>query len=94
MVTTNEIASITILLHFQKGNELVNQIIPFKVFRKEEQYKAIPLISPEERKHTGLSEELCFSFNQNRIVTEVETNAAGVNAINNIAGELRLLRIV
>lgn len=94
MLITNEIASITVLLPFQKGNELVNQIIPFKVFKQEEQYKAIPLLSAEERKSTGLSEELCFTFNQNRIVTKAETNAAGVNAINNIAGELRLLRIV
>ena len=94
MLITNEIASITILLPFQKGNELVNQIIPFKVFRQEEKYKAIPLISLEDRKDTGLSEELCFTLRQNRIVADAETNAAGINAINNIAGELRLLHIV
>jgi len=94
MLITNEIASITILLPFQQGNELVNQIIPFKIFKQEEQYKAIPLISSEERQNTGLSEELCFTFLKNRIVAEAETNAAGVNAINNIAGELRLLHIV
>ena len=94
MLITNEIASITILLPFQKGKEVVNQIIPFKVFRQEKQYKAIPLITSEERKSAGLSDELSFTFKQNRIIAEPETNEASLMAINNIASELRLLRIV
>lgn len=94
MLITNEIASITILLPFQKGKEMVNQVIPFKVFRQEQQYKAIPLITSEERKSTGLSDELSFTFKQNKIIAEPETNEASLMTINNIASELKLLRIV
>lgn len=94
MLVTNEIASITILVPYQKGNETVNQIIPFKVFRQQQYYKAIPLISAEERKMTGLSEELSFRFAEHRIIPEAETNEINLDAISNIASELRMLRIV
>jgi hypothetical protein len=94
MVITNEIASITILVPYQKGNEIINQIIPFKVFKKQQQFKAIPLISDEERKMTGLSAEISFRFNENRIIPGAETNKISLDAINSIASELRMLRIV
>ena len=94
MLVTSEIASITILVPYKKGDETVNQIIPFKVFRNEQRYKAIPLISNEERKLSGLSHELSFRFEENRIIPETETTEANMNAINNIARELRMLRIV
>lgn len=94
MLITNGIASISVLLPFKNGKDVVNQIIPFKVFRDEKQYKAIPLITSGERKSAGLSEELIFTFHQNSIVAKAATNEAGVNAINNIASELKMLRII
>jgi hypothetical protein len=94
MSVINEIASITILVPCRRGNEIINEIIPFKVFRQQQHYKAIPLISAEEREKTGLSSELSFRFIENRIVPEEKANDATLYAINNIAGELRMLRIV
>ena len=94
MLVTNEIASITILVPYRRGNEIINQIIPFKVFREHQRYKAIPLISTEERIITGLSEELSFRFIENKIIPDAEVNEANGNAMNNIANELRMLRIV
>jgi hypothetical protein len=94
MLVTNEIASITILVPYQRGNEIINQIIPFKVFRQQHRYKAIPLITTEERKLTGHPAELSFRFIEHRIIPEVETSEANLNAINNIASELKMLRIV
>lgn len=94
MLVTNEIASITILAPYQRGNEIISQIIPIKIFRKDQHYKAIPLISAEERKLTGLSEEFSFRFIGHRIIPEAKTSESDVNAINNIASELRMLRIV
>jgi len=94
MIVTNEIASITILVASKRGNETINQIIPFKVFRQQQHYKAIPLISAEERELIGLSAELSFRFVENRIIPEAKANEATLKAINNIAGELRMLRIV
>ena len=94
MLVTNEIASITILVPYQKGNEIINQIIPFKVFKQQQHYKAIPMIGAVERKPTGLSAELSFSFIGHRIIPDAETNEANLHAINNIASELRMLRIV
>jgi hypothetical protein len=94
MLVTSEIASITILVPYKKGNETINQIIPFKVFKQQDHYKAIPLIAAAERMITGLSAELSFQFKEYRIVAEAGLNEANLNAINNIASELRMLRIV
>ena len=94
MLNSDEIASITVLVPYQRGNETINQITPFKLFRQQERYKAIPLISAEERKLTGLSAELSFRFTENRIISEGDSNEANLSAINKIAGELMILRIV
>jgi hypothetical protein len=94
MLITNEIASITILVACHRGNEITNEIVPFKVFRQQQHYKAIPLISTEERELIGLSAELSFRFIENRIIPEAKANEATLNAINNVASELRMLRIV
>ena len=94
MLVTSEIASITILVPYKKGNETINQIIPFKVFKQKDHYKAIPLIAAAERMITGLSAELSFQFKEYRIVAEAGLNEVNLNAINNIASELRMLRIV
>lgn len=94
MLITNEIASITILLPYQKGDKTIHQIIPFKVFREQQHYKAIPLISVDEKNSAGLSGELSFCFKNNRVVADAEPTEANLNAINNIASELRILRIV
>ena len=94
MLVTNEIVSITILVPHLRESEIINQIIPFKVFRQQQYYKAIPLITTKERKRTGLPAELSFKFIENRIIPEAEANEATLNVINNIASELRMLRIV
>ena len=94
MLVTNEIASITILVPYQRGNEIINQIIPFKIFKNQQHYKAVPLISAEERKLAGLSAELSFRFMAHRIVPNADISDANLNAINNIVSELRILRIV
>jgi hypothetical protein len=94
MLVSTEIASVTILVSYQKENEMINQIIPFKVFKQEDLYKAIPMISAEERKVMGISAELAFRLIDNRIIVGEEANNASLNAINKIASELRVLRIV
>lgn len=94
MHVTNEIASITISVPYQRENEIVNQIVPFKVFKQQQHYRAIPLISAEAIKIAGLSNELSFRFIEGRIFPEAEANETNLNAINNIVGELRILRIV
>lgn len=94
MIVTNEIASITILVPYQRGNETINQVIPFKIFRQQQCYKAIPLISPEERILTGLSEELSFKFMDYRILPETKANKETLEAINRIVRELKMLHIV
>lgn len=94
MLVTNEIASITILVPRQKNDAVVNQIIPFKIFKHHHDYKAVPLISGEERERTGLSAEISFRFIANRIIPGEKMNEVSLAAINNIASELRILRIV
>jgi hypothetical protein len=93
MLVTNEIASITILITYQKGGDIINQIVPFKVLREQHHYLAIPLITTEESRIFGLSERLSFKFIENRLITEAETKEGDLNAIYKIASELKTLRI-
>lgn len=94
MFNSEEIASITVLVPYHRGNETTHQITPFKLYRQQQLFKAIPLISAEERKLTGLSAELSFRLAENKVISEGDTNEANLGAINRIASELMILRIL
>lgn len=94
MTISNEIASITILVPYNKGDETINQIIPFKVYRDQQRFKAIPLITEEERILTGLPAEILFQFVNYTVIPAAETNEENLESINNIVRELKMLRIV
>ena len=94
MTILNEIASITILVPYIKGKELINQIIPFKVYREQQYFKAIPLITSEEQKITGLPAEILFQLNNYTVIPNEGTKEENLESINNIVRELTMLEIV
>ena len=64
---SNEIASITVLVPHHIGTETINQVIPFRVYRQEQNYVAVPFISAAERLTSGLPESLSFALVNNRL---------------------------
>lgn len=88
----NEIASVTILVPYQKGNETINQIIPLKIYHDQQGYKAIPLISDEEKKIAGLPSVISFELAGNQIIPD-KMNEADMEVIRNIVTELKMLSL-
>ena len=88
---SNEIASITVLVPHHIGTETINQVIPFRVYRQEQNYVAVPFISAAERLTSGLPESLSFALVNNRLSS---TQALRPDVLENIVKELRLLHIV
>ena len=93
MIIANEVSSITVLVSYLKGTENTNQIVPFKVYKEDSRYKAIPLINNEERKLTGLPAEIFFQFINKTIVPGKETTDKGIEVLNNIVQELRMQKV-
>lgn len=93
-MVSNEIASITILVSFKQNQEIVNKIVPFKVYSHHQYFKAIPLVSSEEREMAGLPEEVSFTFANNTIMAGEDLNTERLGMLNNIIRELKILRVV
>jgi hypothetical protein len=91
MNTTRDIASITVLVTYPHNNELLNDIIYFKVYEHEGQYIAIPLVGDAHRRKMNLPERLAFQVVQNRILSG---NIQNHDVVSNIVSELRMLQIV
>jgi hypothetical protein len=94
MIVSSEIASITILMRVKHDNEIINKIIPFKVYRHQQQYKAVPLVSPEDKAMTNLPDEVVFTFADNTIMAGEDLDNERLGIVSNIIRELKILRVV
>lgn len=94
MMVSNEIASITILVSFKQNQEVINKIVPFKVYGHHQYYKAVPLVSSEEREIAGIPEEVLFTFANNTLMASEDLNTERLGMLNNIIRELKILRVV
>ena len=93
MIARNELTSITVLVSYLNGTEIANQIVPFKVFKENRLYRAIPLINNEERKLTELPEEIYFEFNNHTIIPGKAITDKGLEVLENIVQELKMQKI-
>lgn len=89
MITANEIPLITVpLMHYKQNDVVTEEDVDFKIYRNDKQFKAIPLISKEERLMTGLPEELVFAYFSQCITTARDMDEESLNAIKQIIQEL------
>jgi hypothetical protein len=55
MIAIKEIPLITVpLMHYKQNDVVTEEDVDFKIYRQDKQFKAIPLMSKEERLMTGL----------------------------------------
>ena len=94
MIISNELANLTILVSFLEGNERSHQIVPFRVYREERQFKAIPLINSDERKKTRLPQEILFSFDHQGLTIEQGISEETLDVVKRILQELKMQRVV
>jgi hypothetical protein len=89
MITIDEIPIITVpVTHYKLNNLPTEAEVDFKVYRVDKQFRAIPLMSREERLMTGLPEELIFAYFSHCITTANDMEDESLNAIKQIIQEL------
>ena len=63
MIIQKELTSVTIPVdHFRSYDLITEEPVSFTIFQENEWFRAVPLLSKEERKATGLPEELLFIY--------------------------------
>ena len=89
MIVINEIPLITVpVLHYRQNNTITREDVDFKIYREDSQFKAIPLMSKEERLTTGLPEELVFVYASHCITAANDMEDESLDAIKQIVQEL------
>jgi len=91
MKTTNETSSVTVpVTYYKPGNVTTEQAVAFTISRVNNRFKAIPWLTKEERKQTGLPEELEFVYYNYCIIEANNMEEDSLNAIKQIIQELEV----
>ena len=89
MIIINEIPLITVpVMHYRQNDAVSREDVEFKIYKKDSQFKAIPLMSKEERLTTGLPEELVFVYTSQCITAANDMEEESLDAIKQIVQEL------
>ena len=95
MITVNEIPLITVqIMHYMKNGMATGGDVDFKIYREENQIKAIPLLSKEERLTTQLPEELVFVYIDHCITAANNMGEESLDAIKQIIQELEVKELL
>lgn len=95
MITMNEIPLVTVaVLHYQLNNICTKGNVDFKIYREENKFKAIPLMSKHERLATGLPEELIFVYFNHCITAANDMEEESLNAIKQIILEMEVQELL
>jgi hypothetical protein len=91
MTTTTDIPLITVsVMHYRQNGEAAGEDVDFKIYREDNLFRAIPLMSREERLTTGLPEVLEFAFASHCITRANDMEEETLNAIKQIVQELEV----
>ena len=91
MITVNEIPLITVpVMHYRQNGIPAGEDADFKIYREDNQIRAIPLMSKEERLTTGLPEELVFVYFSHCITATNDMEEESLDAIKQIILEMEV----
>lgn len=91
MHNKKNISSITVTIpHYDTANVITNEAVVFTISRQNDRFKAIPWMTAEKRKQTGLPEQLDFVFYNNCIVDANNMEEDTLHAIKQIIQELEV----
>lgn len=91
MILTDKTLSITVpVQHFRPDNVITEEEVCFKVSRDGSQFKAIPMLSKEERRITGLPEKMEFVYVNYCIASANNMEEETLNAIKQIILEMEV----
>ncbi len=91
MKKPKKISSITVpVTHYQSNDAITEEAVVFSLEIENNRFKAIPRLTKEERKQTGLPEELEFVYYNHCIVDANDMEEETLNAIKQIILELEV----
>ena len=92
---TEEFFSIAVpVKHYRMDDSVTNETVQFRVSRQDNKFKAIPLISKEERLITGLPERLEFIYISPCIASANDMEEESLDAIKEIILELEVQELL
>jgi hypothetical protein len=92
MTITHEISLVTIpVAHFSDFDVITHEDVSFRIFREGDWFKAVPQIAANERKATGMPEELVFVYWDHVVLAANNMGEEAMNVIKNIILELEVL---
>jgi len=95
MITVKEIPLITVqIAHYRQSGIAAGEDVDFKIFRENNQLKAIPLMSKEERLTTQLPKELVFVYANHCITAAENMDGESLDAINQIVLEMKAQQLL
>jgi hypothetical protein len=95
MTITHEISLVTIpVAHFHSFDVITHENIAFRVFQEGDWFKAVPQVSTDERKVTGMPSELVFVYWNHVVLAANNMEEETMNVIKNIILELEVLDLV
>jgi len=90
----NEIPLITVPVIHYKQDLTTEEDVDFKIYREENRFRAIPLMSKQERLTTWLPEELVFAYANHCITMANDMEEESLNAIKQIILELEVKELL
>lgn len=95
MIITKELASLTIPVdHYWSYNVVTEEPVTFTVFHENERFRAVPLMSKEERNTTGLPEELLFVYLNYCIAEANDMEEETLKVIKELILELKVQELI
>lgn len=89
MNARNEEITISVLVECNSlEDKATKEIVPFKVFKENQNFRAVPLLAEVERKRAGLPEVIAFTFMDQCIVTERSIGEDTLEVIKSMINEL------
>ena len=91
----SKIASVNISVPYKgPGNVIKQNPVLFDVYFEEDHYKAVPLLSDDERRIANLPNELLFSFQDGKPFSHRGVMDGNFHAIEDIVGELKKKKLI
>lgn len=95
MTISKELSAVTIpVTHYRSHNDITEEAVSFTIFQEKEWFKAVPALSIEDRRATGLPEELVFLYINYCIADANDMEDEALEVIKKIILELEVQELI
>jgi hypothetical protein len=95
MNVNHEVITLSVLVTGTMATGATSQeIVSFKVFREQEQFRAVPMLDEAPRKRAGLPEVICFAFVDHCIISEKSRGEETLEVIKSLIQEMMIQELI